>query len=234
MAEYVGFIMNMRPEWMDQGFRCRINGLPKEEAKIIFEETASKNHSDPTNIHKIRRTLEILFYENESWILQDSLNNYVNLTIEQRIPLYWALLICSFPIFYDVCKSIGNLTAYRDTITLSQARQPIYDKWGARNIIHQSVKKVFQTLKDFDMLLPCGAPGVFNIHRKNIIDTKLALYIVVAILSASEKDYMSLESIVSHRVLFPYEIAQVSQADIAACEVLRIDRMGDDVVIVGK
>ena len=231
MAEYVGFITNMKPEWMDLAYGCRLKGLTKEEAKPIFEEAASSAYSAKENLLKTRRVLETIFYDNESWILESSLQDYRTLTVEQRLPLYWALLISTFPIFFDTCRSIGGIAEYRDTVTTTQARAPVYEQWGARNIIHQSVKKVIQTLKDFGALLPCGSRGVFNISRHSISDAKLVWYLAVAVISASPKEYLTWESIVNHRALFPFEIEHVTQADLAPCEKVCLERMGDDIVI---
>ena len=231
MAEYVGFITNMKPEWMDLAYGCRLKGLTKEEAKPIFEEAASSAYSAKENLLKTRRVLETIFYDNDSWILESSLQDYRTLTVEQRLPLYWALLISTFPIFFDTCRSIGTIAEYRDTVTTTQARAPVYEQWGARNIIHQSVKKVIQTLKDFGALLPCGSPGVFNISRHSISDSKLVCYLAVAVITASPKEYLTWEAIANHRALFPYEIEHVTQADLAACEKLCLERMGDEVVI---
>ena len=45
MAEHVGFITNMKPEWMDLAYRCRIDGLTKEDAKpIIEDQKRTRNH----------------------------------------------------------------------------------------------------------------------------------------------------------------------------------------------
>lgn len=42
---------------------------------------------------------------------------------------------------------------------------------------------------------------------------------------------MTWEEIADHRALFPYEIEHVTQADLAACEKLCLERIGDDIVI---
>ena len=231
MAEYVGFITNMKPEWMDLAFNCKINGLSKEDAKPLIEEAAAVTYSAKENILKTRRVLETVFYDTDSWILENSLDDYRSMTSEQRLPLYWSLLVSTFPIFYDTCKSIGTLAEYRETITLTQARQPVYDKWGSRNIIHQAVKKVFQTLKDFEMLSTSGKPGTFSLVSHRVSDRNLVNYLAVAILSASNSEYLTWEAIVGNRALFPFIVEHVTQADAAACEMLCLERMGDDVVI---
>lgn len=204
------------------------NQITEEDIKLNFITPAllAKGWQDKT-----RRILEAIFYDHESWILTDSLPDYRSLTNEQRLPLYWALLISTFPIFYDTCKSIGTIAEYRDVITITQARQPVYDQWGARNIIHQSVKKVFQTLKDFDILSAQGRPGTFVVNTHRVADGKLVNYLAVAVLTASKSSYLTWESIIGSRGLFPFVVEHVTQADAAACPRLCLERMGDDVVI---
>lgn len=231
MAEHVGFITNMKPEWMDLAYRCRIDGLTKEDAKPIIEETLALSYKSRENKLKTRRELETMFYDSPSWLLEDSLSVYRTLTEEQRLPLYWSLLISSFPIVYDTCKSIGTIAEYRDVVTLAQARQPVYEQWGARNIVHQAVTKIFQTLKDFGIIVPMEKAGTFTIKKRVISDTRLVNYMAVAVLMATDVNYMTWENIAGNRSLFPFTVEHVTQADAATCEKLCLERMGDDVVI---
>lgn len=231
MAEHVGFITNMKPEWMDLAYQCRINGLSKEEAKPLIEEKAALTYKAKENILKTRRVLETVFYDTPSWIIENSLDIYRALTDEQKLPLYWALLVSTFPIFHDTCRSIGTLAEYRDVVTITQARQPVYEQWGARNIIHQAVKKVFQTMKDFGVIIPTEKTGAFALTKHTVTDARLVNYMAVAVLTASKSSYLTWENIIGNRVLFPFSINHVTQADAAACDKLCLERMGDDVVI---
>ena len=52
-----------------------------------------------------------------------------------------------------------------------------------------------------------------------------------AIIERSGKEYMTWEEFISHPALFPFRIENVTQADMASCEHLCLERMGDDVVI---
>ena len=231
MAEFVGFITNTKPEWMDLAYQCRINDLSKEEAKPKIEEQVALTYSAKENILKTRRVLETMFYDEPSWILEDSLKIYRTLTEEQRLPLFWALLISNFPIFYDTCKSVGAISEYRENVTILQVREMVYERWGARNIIHQAVKKVFQTMKDLGIILAKNKPGIFALANHPVSDSRLVNYLVVAVLTAVNASYMTWENIIGNRALFPFEIKHVTQADAAACEKLCLERMGDDVVI---
>ena len=231
MAEYVGFITNIKPEWMDLAYQCRINGLTKEEAKPLIEEQAALTYKARENILKTRRVLETVFYDRPSWIVDDSLELYRALTDAEKLPLYWALLISAFPIFYDTCISVGTIAEYRDVVTVPQARQPVYEKWGARNIIHQAVKKVLQTMKDFGVIVANGRPGTFSLTKHLVTQTRLVHYLAIAVLTGSGRSYLTWEGIIGNRALFPFEVEHVTQADIAACEKLCLERMGDDAVI---
>lgn len=231
MAEYVGFITNMKPGWMDLAYQCKTDGLTKEEAKPLIEKRLSLTYRSKENILKTRRILETIFYESPSWILEDSLNVYRTFTDEQKLLLYWALLISSFPIFYDTCRSIGTISEYRNVVTIAQVRQPVYEKWGARNIIHQAVKKVFQTLKDFGIANATEKPGAFTLTKHQVSDVRLVNYLTIAVLNASNSSYMTWESVTEHKAIFPFSIKHVTQADAASCEHLCLERMGDDVVL---
>ena len=141
------------------------------------------------------------------------------------------MLISTFPIFYDTCRSVGTIAEYRDVVTITQARQPVYEKWGARNIIHQAVKKVFQTMKDFGVIVVTGKPGAFSLTKHQVSQKQLVNYLVVAVLAGTGSSYLTWESIIGNRSLFPFEVSYVTQADIASCHQLSLERMGDDIVL---
>lgn len=205
--------------------------MSKEEAKPVIEEKVALTYKAKENILKTRRVLETIFYDTPSWIVEDSLGVFRSLTDEEKLPLYWALLIGTFPIFYDTCRSVGTIAEYRDVVTITQARQPVYEKWGARNIIHQAVKKVFQTMKDFGVVVATGKPGAVSLTKHQVSQTRLANYLAVAVLTGTGSSYLTWESIIGNRALFPYEVSYVTQADIASCNLICLERMGDDVVI---
>ncbi|MBQ3424757.1 MAG: hypothetical protein IJH38_06140 [Clostridia bacterium] len=56
-------------------------------------------------------------------------------------------------------------------------------------------------------------------------------YMMVAVLTASDNSYMTWERLTGNPALFPFSVVHVTQADAAACERLRLERMGGDTVI---
>ena len=62
-------------------------------------------------------------------------------------------------------------------------------------------------------------------------DPKIMQLLCAAVIERSEKEYMTWEEIVQHPALFPFQIHDLTQADMASCEHLCLERMGDDVVI---
>ena len=234
MAERVGFISNVTPEWLDTAFSCAASGKSEANASAALDELISHVFTAKDNIGKSRRVLTTIFYGSDSWILQNALSTGKNMPNAERIPIYLSLLMASYPIFYDTCVSIGSALSYRETISLMQVRQRIYDKWGARSIIHQAVKKVFQTLKDFGILTPIDKQGNFTISQILVNDPRIVYLLTDAVLQSGEKEYMTWESIINHPALFAFRIEHVTQADIAACDHLLLERMGDEIVIRTK
>ncbi|MBR6029740.1 MAG: hypothetical protein IKP40_11720 [Clostridia bacterium] len=52
-----------------------------------------------------------------------------------------------------------------------------------------------------------------------------------AIIERSGRQYMTWEELMQHPALFPFRIENLTQADMASCEWLHLERMGNDVVI---
>ena len=96
------------------------------------------------------------------------------------------------------------------------------------------MKKVFQTFKDFGILAPIDNQGNFIVSQILVNDPRIVYLLTDAVLQSGEKEYMTWESIINHPALFAFRIEHVTQADIAACDHLLLERMGDEIVIRTK
>ena len=86
MAERVGFISNVTPEWLDTAFSCVQSGKNEAEANEVLNDLISQVFTAKENIGKSRRVLDMLFYGPDSWMLQKAISTGKDLTnIEDRI-----------------------------------------------------------------------------------------------------------------------------------------------------
>jgi hypothetical protein len=51
-----------------------------------------------------------------------------------------------------------------------------------------------------------------------------------AVMIASDRQYMTWETFITHSTIFPFAICDVTQADMAAVPYLAMERMGDQLV----
>ena len=133
--------------------------------------------------------------------------------------------------FFDLSTVIGDLFSYRDEITLGQIRNRIIEKWGARETLQNALPKNIQTYKELTAIDAGKAPGSYLKGNITVDDPHIVQLLVAALLEQSGREYMRWEDILQHPALFPFHIQHVTQADMAACEYLLLERMGDDVVI---
>ena len=62
-------------------------------------------------------------------------------------------------------------------------------------------------------------------------NAKIMQLMCVAIIERSGKEYLTWEEIIQSPALFPFRVENLTQADMASCEHIRLERMGDDVVL---
>lgn len=136
-----------------------------------------------------------------------------------------------YQVFFDLCTVIGGLYAFRDDITLAQIRNRIFEKWGARDTLQNCLPKNLQTIRELKAMIPSGTLGTYNRNIMTMENPQVMQLLCAAIIERSGKEYMTWEEIIQHPALFPFRISNTTQADMAACDHLTLERMGDDVVI---
>ncbi len=61
--------------------------------------------------------------------------------------------------------------------------------------------------------------------------SKIMQLLGVTVIECSGKEYMTWEEIVQHQALFPFQVHDLTQTDMALCEHLCLEQMADDIVI---
>ena len=231
MAERVGLSRNINLDWLNAAAECQMAGMPKEEAQTRLEALIAQTIQSKDNIRKSRTILLNLWYDNQPWIQNTCTEAMRGVSIMERVPIHWALLLAQYPVFYDLCAIMGNLFDYRDEISLQQIKARIYEKWGARTTLEHSLPKNLKTLRDIGVISPGAGIGMYRTNHFIIEDQKTTFALVDAILQNEAREYMTWEEIIHHPALFPFEFRYVTQADIASCDHFLLERMGDNVVI---
>lgn len=231
MAERVGFSRNISEDYLNAVADCKLADKPLLEARDILNALIGNFIHDATNIKNTRVILLNTWYRNESWLQDMCVETARDVSVSERLPLHYGLLMVAYPVFFDLCSIIGTMLDYRDEITATQVKERIFESWGARTTLLHALSKNLKTMKDMRILAPQQKNGVYKPIVHLVSDKKTVCVLASAILKCSGREYMTWEEIVHHPALFPFEIEHVTQADLPSCSRLVLERMGDDVVI---
>ena len=216
---------------MELAANCKTNGMPQDEAYHLLNEKIGETIHSSVNVKQIRIILLNMWYRPEDWFLERCTEVAKGLPSTERIAIHWALLLERYPVFYDLCNVIGELFDYRDDITLAQIRNRIFEKWGARNTLENCLSKNIQMFRELKALNTVKPVGTYTRNVMPISEIYIMQLLCIAVITASGKEYMRWEEVIQHPALFPFQIINMNQADMSACEKLVLERMGDDVVI---
>lgn len=230
MAERVALITSINIEMMDASFELYVAGVSKEEAKERLDDLISQTYSAKENIQKTRVVIQNMWYDASMPLHNEALDAAKYLSQVERLPIYWALLLTQYKIFFDLCETLGQLFEIRDVVKASQIKDIMSEKWGARNSVLSAVTRTFKTLCDMNVLKRAEKRTTYEKITNKITNEKTIALLFAATILATGQQYMTWESFISHPAIFPFSISNVTQADIAAAPYLAMERMGEQVV----
>ena len=231
MADRVGFARNISEEYLNAVADCKLADKSLLETRDILNELIGSRIHAETNIKNTRVILLNTWYRNDSWLQDRCTEIAKEVTVSERLPLHWSLLLVAYPVFFDLCTIIGSMLDYRDEVSSTQVKERIFETWGARTTLLHALSKNLQTMKDMRILEPQKKNGVYKPLFHHVDDRKIVTVLAAAILKCSRLEYMTWEELINHPALFPFHIEHVTQADLAACDRFVLERMGDNIVI---
>ena len=232
MAEQISLTNNVDLVWMELVVNCRIHGKSREEAREVLNAIIGETIISKDNIRKKRDILLNMWYRDDEWFINRSVQAAEGMPTNSRIALHWAQLLRYYPVFYDLSCTVGTLFQYRDVITTKQIRERLFELWGARATLLNSLPKNIQTLKELQAIDLTDEKGKYKKHLTVIREPKTIELLSIAVIQRSGQRSLTWEDILQHPALFPFQIENVTQADMAASEKLHLEKMGDRIIIV--
>lgn len=232
MSKIIGMSRNIKIEWLNKVAELYIAGKTDDEIKEELNEYLSFEIKSPTNL---RKTREILM---NIWVREiegaDEAKKIASVLFESKanentLLAHWCLMILAYPVFADICCTVGKMDRKMFDITNKEIRNKMFDLWGERSTLHHSIEKNIRTLKDIGVLesLP---KNKFGVAKHKIESEKGLTLITYALIHTVNKLYVSFAEINNSPLFFPFEY-DISVGNLENGNLFRIDKFGGELVV---
>ena len=206
MAKMVGLSRNLKLPWLNEVARMYAEGLDENQIKDQLNEYLSFEITSPTNIRKTREILmNIWVYENDYTAgLRDEALRLFKKDSDYALPVHWCMMLAAYPVFQDMCRLIGKIGEFEETITTKQIKQKLFDEWGERSTLYHSSDKLIATLKALEAL-DSEKTGVYSIKKHEFSKPEIVNFLLYAMMKIDDAGYYSLLDLENSVYLFPFE-----------------------------
>lgn len=151
---------------------------------------------------------------------------------QERIWLHWGMAALAYPFFRDLAEVIGRMLMLQDDITNAQVQTRLKTAWGDRETSKEAAGKLITSMVDWEVLRATKTKGHFLLARKMTTSvTDLQLWLLEAMLAASDSDEIEAHQLLRLPELFPFSFT-ASVGDLRRHEGFNIHRQGLDMEMV--
>ena len=213
MAKMVGLSRNLKLPWLNEVARLYAEGLDDNQIKEKLNEYLSFEIGSSTNLRKTREILmNIWINENDyTSALRDEALRLIQKDPDYAIPVHWIMMLAAYPVFQDMCRLIGKISEFEETITTKQIKQKLFDQWGERSTLYHSIDKLIATLKAMDVL-ESKKIGVYSIKKHPLSRPEIVNFFLFAMMKIDNAGYYSLVNLENSLYLFPFEYKVIKES----------------------
>lgn len=206
MAKMVGLSRNLKLPWLNEVARLYAERLDENEIKDRLNEYLRFEITSPTNIRKTREILmNIWVYENDyTAAIRDEALRLFQKDFDYALPVHWCMMLAAYPVFQDMCRLIGKISEFEETITTKQLKQKLFDEWGERSTLFHSSDKLIATLKALEAL-DSEKTGVYSVKKHEYTKPEIVNFMLLAMMKIDNAGYYSLLELENSVYLFPFK-----------------------------
>ena len=215
MAKMVGLSRNLKLPWLNEVVRLYAEGLDDNQIKEKLNEYLSFEIGSPTVLRKTREILmNIWVYENDyTAALRDEALRLFQKDSDYALPVHWCMMLAAYPVFQDMCRLIGKIGEFEETITTKQIKQKLFDEWGERSTLYHSSDKLISTLKALEAL-DSEKTGVYSIKKHEFSKPEIVDFLLYVMMKIDDAGYYSLLDLENSVYLFPFEYKVSKEASL--------------------
>ncbi|MGD9567046.1 MAG: hypothetical protein AB7V48_01790 [Sedimentibacter sp.] len=232
MSKIIGMSRNIKLEWLNKVADLYITGKIEAEIKDDLNEYLSFEIESPTNLRKSREILMNIWVENieGTEMAKDlAIKLFKSNKNENKLLAHWCMIILTYPVFSDICSTIGKMDRQMFDISTREIKNKMFDLWGERSTLYHSIDKNIKTLKDINVLAPL-TNNKYGVNKYKIDCEEGLVLITYALICTKEKLYVSIDELNNSPLFFPFDY-NISVVVLENSNIFKIDKFGGELVV---
>ena len=234
MNKYLGLEQKISLVHMEYAAFLALKGsLSKDELQKSLSEYVGQEIEGTNRCAKAVRILKRVWFTPGD--IEDFRRRGLSLLTEckpqERLALYWGMLLVTYPFFRDVVKTIGLQMKLDSIVSAGQVGRQVKLLYGDRRPVSVAIVEVFGMLKNWGLLFSPKR----TIYEKNAVrieNVQVRLWLAEAVVRTSDAEMLPLDYLVASGMTFPFDYS-INGGEIGGSPYFEISRQGLDLVMVG-
>jgi hypothetical protein len=233
----IGFSQRIQLEWLERTASLLLRGHRRGEIQAALHEMLQGRLSAGGTAERGNRekAISILL---KIWVTvpsglklfrDDGLTHLNRLPIADHLAVHWGMTIGVYPFVGVVAEAVGRLLRLQGSCAAVQVQRRLREQLGERETVARAARRILRCFIDWGVLQESKEKGVYqSSSARPVMDRKLAVWLIEAILRASESTAVPLKAIVQSPALFPFVVGPLSIGDLEGHDRLEWFRQGLD------
>ncbi|RFA35520.1 hypothetical protein CAI16_07710 [Virgibacillus dokdonensis] len=206
MSKPVGFDQKVLLNHLDY----TANQTKKHSRKEMYTVLDNYLRDDITGVKSRKNAITMLMkiwyrVDDELKPIRDEiLEEFSQLTNEERLLVHWGLTIAAYPFFKDVSNEFGRLFQLQDEVSSKAINNRMKEAYGDRRRVEVATSAVLGSMKAWNIIQPVSK-SIYTISEKIIITSSLIQsFFVQILLNVLDSDALHVDLIENHPLFFPF------------------------------
>lgn len=238
----IGFDRELQLSWLDLAAGLVQQGFGLQSVR---EQLLDRLAEEVPGQEACRKTVTLLTRlwmrvpEDHEALQREALALLPDVLPQDRVWLHWGMAMLAYPFFYDVVATVGRLLRLHGEVDSLQVRRRMRETWGQRTTLDRAIRRVLQTLVDWDTLQPVAsdAHSYRAVTLRQTSHPVLALWFIESLIQGTRQangqpdQQLPLAELIQSPAIFPFDITSHA-ATLRHSDRFEISRQGLDLEMV--
>ncbi|MGM0840263.1 MAG: hypothetical protein ACQEWE_06035 [Bacillota bacterium] len=137
-------------------------------------------------------------------IRDEVLEQFSQLTYEERLCVHWGLTIAAYSFFKDVANEFGRLFQLQDEVSSMAIGKRMKETYGDRRRVEVATSAVLMSMKAWKVIQPIEKRSYKFSEKIEITNPLIQSFIVQILLKVMDSESLLVDLVQNHQLFFPF------------------------------